>query len=155
MDLYPWVVLVHVVAAFLFAIAHGVSAFVSFRLRAEREPARVRALLDLSGSALGTMYGALVVLLVAGIAAGITRDWFARLWIWAALATLIVVVVLMYALASRYYASVREAVGVRSISTPKGAPDPTPVDSRRPDVIAGIGFAGFVVILWLMVVKPF
>ncbi|HEY6058901.1 MAG TPA: hypothetical protein VIV06_12785 [Candidatus Limnocylindrales bacterium] len=164
MDLYPWVVLVHVVAAFAFAIAHGVSAFVSFRLRVEREPGRVRALLELSGSALGMMYGSVLVLLAAGIAAGIAHGWFGRLWIWAALATFVVVAVLMYGLASRYYARVREAVGIRSISTPRSAPDPTPVsaaelaallDSRRPDLVATVGFAGLLIIVWLMVLKPF
>ena len=47
MDLYPWVVLVHIVAAFVFLMAHGVSAFVAFRIRGETDRTRLAALLDL------------------------------------------------------------------------------------------------------------
>jgi hypothetical protein len=59
---------------------------------------------------------------------------------------------------------VREAVGIRSYLTPKGAPDPTPaalqelaalLDSRRPDVIGLVGILGLLIILWLMYFKPF
>jgi hypothetical protein len=89
---------------------------------------------------------------------------FARGWIWAAIAVLVAIIVLMYALASRYYGRVREAVGIRSYQTPKDAPDPTPVssdelaalvDSRRPDVIGLVGVIGLLVLLWLMMFKPF
>jgi hypothetical protein len=70
----------------------------------------------------------------------------------------------MYALASTYYGRVREAVGLRSQRTPKDAPDPTPistqelavlVDSRRADVIGLVGIVGLLVLLWLMMFKPF
>ena len=44
----PWIVFIHIVAAFGFVLSHGVSAFVAFRIRAERDPARIGALLDLS-----------------------------------------------------------------------------------------------------------
>ena len=43
MDLAPyhlWIVWIHVVGVFLFLIGHGVSIFVAFRLRTEREPVR-------------------------------------------------------------------------------------------------------------------
>ncbi|MFL5779160.1 MAG: hypothetical protein ACJ761_09480 [Chloroflexota bacterium] len=162
--MYPWVVLIHVAAAFVFILAHGTSAFVSDQIRRERDPERIRALLELSGRTLGVVYGALLTLLVAGIVAGIMGDHFGRGWIWAALVTLVVVMVLMYALASRYYARVREAVGMPSMMSRKDAPPAvaaTPeqldvlLDSRRPDAIAGVGFIGLLVILWLMVLKPF
>jgi len=77
---------------------------------------------------------------------------------------LVAIIVLMYALASRYYARVREAVGMRSYAMPKDAPDPTPVsaeelallvDNRRPDVIGLVGIIGLLIILWLMMLKPF
>lgn len=67
--MYQWVVLVHVIAAFTFARAHGVSAGVALKLRGKREIPRVQALLDLSRVATNGMYGSIVVLLVAGIAA--------------------------------------------------------------------------------------
>lgn len=39
--MYQWIVLLHVIAAFTFALAHGVSAGVALKLRSEREIPRV------------------------------------------------------------------------------------------------------------------
>jgi hypothetical protein len=167
MDLRPyygWIVLLHVVGAFVFVLAHGVSVFVSYQVRREREVERIRALLDLSGTSLATMYGGLAVLLIAGILGGIVGDWFRMGWIWASLAILVVVAVAMYLLASNYYADVRRAVGLpayqdRNLPTPP--PPATPealdrlLDTRRPDVVALVGILGLLAILVLMVLKPF
>jgi uncharacterized membrane protein len=162
MQLYPWVVLIHVLAAFLFILSHGASAFVSYRLRAEREPSRIAALLDLSSSTIGVMYGSLGLLLLAGIAAGIMGNWFSRGWIWLAIGVLFGVTVLMYVVATRYYVTVRRALGQQRPGSSDPAPEPLPtdqllalLDSRRPDAIAAIGAIGLVAIVWLMVVKPF
>lgn len=164
MEFYPWVVFVHVAAAFLFVMGHGASMWVSDQIRRERDPTRIQALLELSSRSLGLVYASLLTLLVAGIAAGIMGGHFGRGWIWAAIIVLVAIIVLMYALASRYYGRVREAVGMRSYQTAKDAPDPTPispeelavlVDSRRPDVIGLVGVIGLLVLLWLMMFKPF
>lgn len=164
MDWYPWIVFVHVAAAFLFVMGHGASMWASDQIRHERDAVRIRALLELSGRSLGLVYGALLTLLIAGIAAGIMGGHFARGWIWAAIAVLVAIMVLMYALASTYYRRVREAVGMRTMQTPKDAPDPTPVsaeelaalvDTHRPDVIGLVGIIGLLVLLWLMLFKPF
>ena len=164
MEWYPWVVFVHVAAAFLFFMGHGASMWVSDQIRRERDPERIRALLELSSRSLGLVYGSLLTLLIAGIVAGIMGGHFARGWIWAAIAVLVAITVLMYILASRYYGRVREAVGLRGYETPKDAPDPTPVsadelaalvDSRRPDVIGLVGIFGLLILLWLMMFKPF
>lgn len=164
MDLYPWLVLTHIVAAFGFALSHGVSVYTSFAIRRQRDPERIRALLELSSMAVSGMYVGLGVLLIAGIAAGIVGNWFGRGWIWAALGVLITVTVAMYAIASRYYAQVRSAVGLPSMNDKKGEPPPAPLgsgelaallDTRRPEALAAVGFVGLVVILWLMVLKPF
>jgi MFS family permease len=164
MDWYPWVVLIHVAAAFFFVMGHGASMWASYQIRPERDPERIKALLEMSGRSLGMVYGGLGALLLAGIVAGIMGGHFGRAWIWAAIAVLVAIIVLMYALASSYYAKVREAVGMRSMRTPKDAPDPTPVspaelaallDTRRPDTIGLVGVVGLLVLVWLMIVKPF
>ena len=164
MELYPWVVFVHVAAAFLFVMGHGASMWVSDQIRRERDPARITALLELSSRSLGLLYGSLLALLIAGVAAGIMGGHFSRGWIWAAIVVLVAIMALMYALATRYYGQVREAVGLRTYGTPKDAPDPTPVspdelatlvDTRRPDVIGLVGVIGLLILLWLMMFKPF
>lgn len=164
MDWYPWVVFIHVAAAFLFVMGHGASMWVSDQIRRERDATRIRALLEVSSRSLGLVYSSLITLLIAGIVAGIMGGHFNRGWIWAAILVLLTIIVLMYALASLYYGRVREAVGLRGYQTPKDAPDPTPVsaeelaalvDSRRPDVIGLVGVIGLLVLLWLMMFKPF
>lgn len=163
MNLYPWLVLLHVLAAFAFVLSHGVSAYAAFAIRRQPDPGRIRTLLELSSLSMGGLYVSLMTLLVAGIAAGIAGGWFSRGWIWAALVLLIAVTVAMYALATRYYAEVRSAVGLPTMSD-KGAPPPVPLDSgdlaalldtRRPELIAGVGLIGLTLIIWLMVMKPF
>ena len=164
MDWYPWVVFVHVAGAFLFVMGHGASMWASDQIRHERDAVRITTLLELSGRSLGLVYGALLALLIAGIAAGIMGGHFSRGWIWASIGVLVAIIVLMYALASTYYRRVREAVGMRTMQTPKDAPDPTPVsaeelaalvDTHRPDVIGLVGIIGLLVLLWLMLFKPF
>jgi hypothetical protein len=164
MEWYPWIVFVHVAAAFLFVMGHGSSMWVSDQIRHERDPVRIRTLLEMSSRSLGLVYVSLLVLLVAGIVAGVMGGYFSQGWIWAAIVVLFAVAVLMYALATRYYGRIRQAVGLRSYGTPKDAPDPTPVsadelaalvDTRRADVIGLVGVIGLLILLWLMMFKPF
>lgn len=167
MDLTPyirWIIFVHVLAGFVFAAGHGVSLFVAFRLRRERDRARLGALLDLSSAALIGAYVALIVLLVAGILAGIVLGSFGRAWIWVSLATLIGIAVAMTPLGIGYFNSVRLAVGQRTRDLKEGDPDPVPVSdaelasilaSRRPEQLLLIGGVGFVLIVWLMMFRPF
>jgi hypothetical protein len=164
MDLYPWLVFAHIGGAFLFVMAHGVSAVTAFRLRAERDAGRITALLDLSGQSLGMMYVGLLVLLVGGIAAALYRNWFSQAWPWVAIAVLVLVLIAMYAMATRYYAGVRQGLGLPSMNDKKGASPPPPrpieevvelLDTRRPEQIAAVGFGGLLILLWLMILKPF
>ena len=164
MDWYPWIVLLHVVGAFGFVMAHGASAFAALRIRSERDPARVAALLDLSAFSLGLMYVSLLILLIAGITAGFMGNFWGSLWIWLAIGVLILVIGAMYPMGSLHYAKVRRAVGIKPYSDPKDAPPPEPLSgpeleavlaSSRPFLLAAIGGIGLLVIIWLMVVKPF
>jgi hypothetical protein len=164
MEFYPWVVLIHVLAAFAFAMSHGVSVFAAFAMRRSGQPGDVRTLLGLSSASLGGLYISLLILLIAGITAAIMGGWFGRGWPWAAIGVVVIVIVAMYAIASRYYATVRTAVGLPSMNDKKGEPPPVAVsseelarvlDTRRPEALALIGFGGFAILVWLMELKPF
>ena len=164
MDWYPWVVLLHMVGAFGFVMAHGASAFAAIRIRSEREPARVAALLDLSSNSLGLMYASLLLLLIGGITAGFMGSYWGALWIWVSIGVLVLIIGAMYPMGSMHYANVRRAVGLKAYGDPKDAPPPEPLSvpeleallsSSRPVALAAIGGIGLLVILWLMVVKPF
>jgi hypothetical protein len=160
--MYAYIVLLHVIGAFIFALAHGVSVAVGLRLRGVQSREQVAALLELAGYALGGLYVGLLLLLIGGVWAGFAGDHWGRLWIWVAIGTLVVVIVAMYAIATPFYGRMRAAAGV--MTDPKQlarygelAPDELSRmgTSSRPIWLAVIGGIGLLVILWLMVVKPF
>ena len=160
MSAYPWLVFLHIIGVLAFAFGHGTSAVVAFRVRAERDPARIAALLEVSQVSTAVMYIGLLLLLAGGIAAGIVGQWFGQWWLWAAIGILVVTLILMYAIASPHYLTVRRALGQRG---PRDKAQPVPVpaadlvallDSRRPEALAAIGVLGLVAITWLMVFKP-
>jgi hypothetical protein len=165
--LYPWIVFVHVAAAFGFVLAHGVAVFISFRIRRERDRARMAALLDLSKASLPMMYVSLLILVVAGLGAGAIGGWLGQLWIWTSIGVLLAVTVGMARIGSRHYLHIRQLVGA-SISSRQARglepiSDPERVDrelaarlrSRVPELLAAIGGGGLLIVIWLMVVKPF
>jgi Predicted integral membrane protein (DUF2269). len=162
-DWYPWIVLAHVMGAFGFILAHGVSAFVAFRLRAARGPEQVATLMELSSASFGVLYPSLLLLLVAGIAAGFVRSLWGELWIWLSIGLFFAITVAMYLVGTRFYIEVRHAVGKAVPQDSKGAPPPTPLsadelvallDSPRPYLLAAIGGGGLALIILLMVIKP-
>ncbi len=161
--MYPWIVFLHVLGAFAFVAAHGVSMIASFQLRGERDRARQAALLQLSGTGIGLMYVGLLLLLVAGIAAGFVGGHWGRGWIWASLGILVAVIAVMYVVATPFYGRMRAAAGVGGMgqSADKFKPPATEADlealatSNRPWVLAIVGGIGLAVIVWLMLAKPF
>jgi hypothetical protein len=166
MDLTPyvgWIVFVHVLGAFAFAAGHGVSLFVAFQIRRERDRERLEALLDLSGWSLGLAGVGLLVLLVSGILAGIVLGSWDQPWLWISLALFIVITVAMTPIGSAYFTRARLGLGQRTRSVKPSDPDPVPVsddeldkilESKRPELLLAIGAGGFVVILWLMMFRP-
>jgi len=167
MNFYPWIVFIHATGVLLFFIAHGTSMAVGFRLKRERDPARVRALLDLSSWTLGVWPSiAFVIGIVAGIAAGIIGGWFGQAWIWIAIVLLTIVAGAMTPLVAARLNVIRTAAGTRAINPFSRKPPETPpvqdngelarlLDAWDPRPAAVMGFGGFGIILWLMLFKPF
>lgn len=167
MDLTPylgWLKFLHVAGAFMFVAGHGVSMAVAFRLRTERDASRMLALLDLSGWSLGLAGVGLLVILASGIVGGIARGYFGSAWIWISLVVFVVVGGLMTPVAGTYFTRLRHALGQRTRNLKPSEPDPVPLppnevvalaQSRRPEWSALMGIGGFLMILWLMMFKPF
>ena len=161
--MHQWLVLLHLVGAFVFVAAHGVSVWMSVQLARERDPRRIAALLDLSSTSLGGVYGGLGLLLIGGIWAGIDGGFFSRGWIWAAIAVLVAIIVAMYAIATPYFRRLRTALGMAQYGAKDAVPpaalsDPEilAIAARSPvAVLTIVGFGGLLIILWLMVFKPF
>jgi MFS family permease len=166
-DLTPyvrWIVFLHVLGAFMFVAGHGVSMYSVFAVRKERDRGRLAALLDLSGWSLAVAGIGLLVLLVSGIVAGIVLQSFGHWWIWISLALLVGIGILMTPIGGTYLRNLRIAIGQRPRNAKPGDPDPVPVSdgelaalqaSSRPEQLLAIGAGGFIVIVYLMMFRPF
>jgi uncharacterized membrane protein len=154
---YNWWVLLHIVGAAGFLISHGTATAITFRLRSERDPKKVIALIELSRSTTLWFYGSTLVLLTAGVVAGFMGRWWARGWIWGALFLLIATSIVMFFLTKPYYARVFRAAEGEAAGAPAipGQDLHVLLDSARPIVISILGFGSLLIILWLMVLKPF
>lgn len=157
--MYRWLVFLHVLGVFGFLLAHGVSVFVAFRVRREKDIHAIRALLGLSARAVMMSFFSLLLLLAAGIVAGFMGNWWSMGWIWAALGVFVVVWILMSAFTGPAFRRARRAAGF----TGPNAIDESIVSDRLPEALAALrpwlptltGGIGLLILLWLMVLKPF
>ena len=156
-ELYPWFVVVHLVGLVLFAISHGASAFMSFRLRGERDPVVADALLRVGQLSIGPMYIGLLLLIVGGLGAAAGANLWGKTWVIASIVVFIVVLVVMWAVASPYYMGLRKALEERGPDR-RPAIEPSALarqlDTRRPEILSLVGTVGLVLLVWLMVIKP-
>jgi uncharacterized membrane protein len=163
LDLYGAVVFVHATTILLFFIAHGTSMAVAFALQRETDPARVRALLDLSRFSLGVPVMVLIVLgLLSGILAGFMGGHWGTGWLWISIVLFVLVGGLMTPLATFRLKPMRAAAGMPAeTGVPEAPPQENPEELRRlidawnPLVPASMGLVAFIVILYLMLAKPF
>lgn len=163
--MYQWIVFAHVLGTFGFLLAHGTAAAVAFALPQRHEVERVRVLLDLSRSANMVANVSLLVLLAGGITAGFMGNWWSQGWIWAALGLFILISVLM-SLGSRPLKRIRQLVHAGNpsrLETVSHASLDTSAEKQltallavtHPWLLTVIGGGGLVLILWLMMFKPF
>ena len=153
--MYQWFVFTHLIGLVIFVFAHGVSAFVSWQIRTMRDPAAISGYLTMSQQATRVAYVGLLLLLVGGAAAATEGGLWAQPWVWGSAIVLVAVLVGMYALAASYYYPLREMVAGKD-GQPPASPEALAayLDSRRPEMIAGVGALGLLVLVWLMVMKP-
>lgn len=152
MNVYLLLRLLHLLGAFLFVAAHGATATVTFEIRKERDPGRIRTLLDLSRATRKLMYVSFLLLVGAGVALGFVGGWWWAGWIWTSLVLFALLFVAAFPLAVPYFRAIRrelerdpvdEAALGRLLASPRGV------------VLAWVETLGLGVILWLMVYKPF
>jgi hypothetical protein len=164
MNLYGWVVFGHIVTVIFAFAAHGVSAWVMFRVRRERDRARLSAILDLSSSSLTAAGILLLVTVVLGIAAAVMGGHFANFWPWAAIIVLVIAFGSMTPLAAIPMNKLRAVLAVAKPGDISGRPvGAAGTDEElaaalaviRPEIPTAIGVAGIVILAWLMRAKPF
>jgi hypothetical protein len=162
---YQWIVYAHIGSALLFMLSHGASASVAFRLRTERDHDRIRALLDISAASYMGLSLSLLAVLATGVILGVLGGWWRLAWFWTSLVLFFAITFVMTPFMAVPYNRLRVALGT---DLPMGRqwkgpdddrPNPEEVDdilgSARPMVAAWFGVVGILIILWLMVFKPF
>ena len=160
--MYNWLLFAHIASVAGFLLAHGTSAAMAFRLRAEKTTDGIRSLTDLSKQTTNIMYGFILLILVSGLFLGFQGQWWGRGWIWTALVVLIVTIGMMSVLGRRYSA-VRGAVGLPvrarrgTTTSAPGSPEDVRrvVDATPAGIITAVGVVALALLLWLMIIKPF
>jgi hypothetical protein len=163
--IYPWIVFLHVVSGFTFFLAHGVSAFMSMRVPKETNLDRLRGILDLSSYSVGVLYISLLGILLTGFIAGGMGGFFAKGWIWLSLILLILITVVMIRFSRASFNPLRKAIGLPHFAGP-GSPVPgvepqsaeeilSLARATNPGPFMAVGYIGLIIIVWLMMFKPF
>ena len=148
-NLYPWLKFFHLVGLATFLLGHGVSAGVAMVLRGRPVDAVTGTLLKASIASSAVTYPGLLLLLGTGVWMGFLGSFWHQGWIWAAIVVLVAVFVVMSALSIPYHRA-RDAMGKGQTSEAE-----TSLQRARPLTLLAVGAAGLLIIIFLMVVKPF
>ena len=162
--LIPWLIFIHILGAITFFLAHGTSIAMTFQLRKETDFSRIRALLDLSLSTMVVMFISFLVMGISGlIMPFILRIWNQG-WIWASIVLMIVVFLYMVFMNVRRYKHLRRMVGLPYMIGGKKFPAEEPASQADVEAhirklnVTGLVLVGYgipMIVLWLMVFKPF
>jgi hypothetical protein len=153
---YGWWKFIHLAGVVGFMAAHGTSMAATVMLRRFSEPQQVAGVLQLSAATVSSFYLSTVVLLVGGIGAGVVGKWFDQAWIWVSLGLLIGVGILMFPMARTHFRRIRMVLELMETGTAVSRDDfARVVSSGNPILTAGTGFVAVLLIVYLMVLKPF
>src|SRR5438132_12111657 len=90
--MYNWLLFAHIASVAGFLLAHGASAAMSFRLRAEKTTDGIRSLTELSKQTSGIMYAFIALIVISRVLLGLQCRWYGRGWIQAANVALILAI---------------------------------------------------------------
>lgn len=160
----PWLVFLHTLSALTFFLAHGTSMAMAFQLRKEKDFARIRAMLDLSMSTMVVMFFSFLAIGLTGLIMPFILKLWGKGWIWASIVLMVIVFFQMVFMNEKRYKHLRRMVGLPYMIGGKHFPAEEPATQAEVDtyiqnmkvtdlVIVGYGIP--VIVLWLMVFKPF
>jgi hypothetical protein len=167
MNLYTWSVWLHVLFSFIFFFAHGTSMAIAFLLPKEKDPARMTALLDISGITILPLGISLLGILLTSLYMGFAVGWVRTGWWGLSFVLFLVTIVWMTWYSRNYYSPIRKALGsfyMSGFSTPNSPLEGKQINMEEvqalvqrtnPHLLAGVGFVVVALLLWLMRFKPF
>jgi len=162
--LVPWLVFLHTWSAFAFFLAHGASVAMAFKVRSETDFDRIRAMLDLSASTVGVMFGAFLAMGLTGLVMPFILKLWNRGWIWLSIVLMAAVFLHMVVINDRRYKHLRRMVGLPYMIGGKHFDAEPPASQAEVEAhlkkmkVTDLVIVGLVIptiVLWLMVFKPF
>lgn len=162
--LIPWLVFIHILSALTFFLAHGASIAMAFKIRAETDFARIRAMLDLSASTIGVMFISFLVMGLTGLVMPFILKIWNKGWVWASIILMVIVLVQMGVMNDKRYKHLRRMVGLPYMIGGKNFPAEEPASQQEVEAhlkklkvgeLVVVGYVIPMIVLWLMVFKPF
>jgi hypothetical protein len=160
----PWLVFLHTLSALMFFLSHGASVAMAFQIRKEKDFARIGAMLDLSASTFITMGVSLLVMGLSGLVMPFILDLWNKAWIWTSIVLMVIVIVRMAIMNDKRYKHLRRLIGQPYMIGGKTFPAEPPasqndveahIKTLRVEELVVVGIVIPVIVLWLMVFKPF
>lgn len=160
----PWLIFIHILGSITFFLAHGTSVAMTFQLHRETDFARIRALLDLSMSTMVVMFIAFMVMGISGLIMPFILKIWNKGWIWTSIVLMIVVFLYMVFMNEKRYKHLRRMVGLPYMIGGDRFPAEEPASQAEVEAhiqkmnvneLVVIGYVIPVIVLWLMVFKPF
>src|SRR5690242_9930823 len=165
--MYQWIAWLHVLFAFVFIFAHGVSMATAFLLPREKNIDKMKLLLDLPNITIIPFGASLLGLLVTSIYMGAAAGWWKTGWWGISFLLMIALVIWMTWYSRVIYSPIRKELGLFYMSGPstRNAPDEGKVVNMaeverlialsNPWLLASVGLIITAALLWLMRFKPF
>ena len=162
--LVPWLIFVHVLSAITFFLGHGTSVAMAFQVRKEKDLARIRAMLDLSESTLIMTFVAFLIMGLSGLVLPFMLKLWGKGWIWASIVLMVIPFLQMVLMNEKRYKILRKLVGLPYRQGNTMLPAEVPASQAEVEAhikklkVNDLVVAGYVIpmlVLWLMVFKPF
>ena len=160
----PWLIFLHTLSAITFFLAHGTSMAMAFQIRKETDFSRIRALLDLSFSTIIVAFSAFLVMGLTGLIMPFILKIWNKGWIWASIVLMVIVFLQMVFMNEKRYKHLRRMVGLPYMIRGDRFPAEAPASQAEVEAyikklqvtdLVVVGYVIPMIVLWLMVFKPF
>ena len=159
--MYNWLVLLHILFAFLFMLGHGAHVAAMLKFRGEPDPERSKTFFSNVPDIKYVRYFT-VAMGVFGFAAAFVTPWWKAGWPWISLVVFLIIWWVMYRYGGGYYGIISNAathlIEAKKTNTNLSAAQKEYDDARNSPqamIVATVGIVGLAIILWLMRFKPF
>lgn len=162
--LIRWLIFFFALSSLTFFLTHGASFAMAFRVRHERDLARIRAMLELSEYTIEFMVLSFIGIGLTGIALPFFLRLWDRVWVWVSIVLMIFVFTWMVWMNERSYKILRKLVGLpyrqgakEYPAQPPATPDEVAAHLERMNVtgLVVVGYLIPAIVLWLMIFQPF